>query len=467
LIRGIRTLEKCEDVDVIIIGRGGGSLEELQAFNDEGVARAIFACKKPVVSAVGHETDFTIADFVADVRAATPSNAAELAVPELAALHAAQRGHVLHVPAMQRAELQLIEGVKLRPLQHLSQIVAEPAQQVLLLDEPDAGSGSAVEAASTPVPDLADVRGQHQACGALVIAAAGGHSLLLCGPPGSGKGMLARRLPGLLPPLSSAEALEVAAIAAVARKSSSPQSRRLPLERPFRCPHHTASAAAIIGGGRLAQPGEVSLAHRGVLFLDELPEFDRRVLESLREPLESGTVSIARTQQRAEFPAAFQLVAAMNPCPCGNAGRQRPACRCHPEQVRRYRARLSGPLLDRIDLQLDVPPVEASALLEDAPTARPRLRTVEARRLVTAARERQMQRQGCLNTQLDAEQTSRHCRVNRAGLALLSRAAAARGSSARSQHRVLRVARTIADLSGCEVVGEAQIAEALALRRGE
>jgi magnesium chelatase family protein len=271
--------------------------------------------------------------------------------------------------------------------------------------------------------------------------------------------MLARRLPGLLPPLSRAEALEVAAIAAVAQ-----QPVAMPLARPFRNPHHTASAHAIVGGGPLARPGEVSLAHRGVLFLDELPEFDRRVLESLREPLESGVISISRAQQRAEFPAAFQLVAAMNPCPCGNAGRKLPPCRCQPGQVERYRARLSGPLLDRIDLRIGLPAVDAAELLEPKLASQQGLCTAQAARLVRAARERQLQRQGCLNAQLGPEDTAHHCRADRSGMALLRRAAGQRGSSARSQHRVMRVARSIADLSGRDSPGEAEIGEALAMR---
>ncbi len=383
----------------------------------------------------------------------------------LAALHATQAGHVLHVPAMQAAELRLVEGARLRVLRHLAELAGEKESGLDREDEVAdwlAGAGATdlatARSDATSPPDLADVRGQHQGCRALVIAAAGGHSLLFCGPPGSGKGMLARRLPGLLPPLTRAEALEVAAIAAVAQQPFGPSG-----VRPFRSPHHTASAHAIVGGGPLARPGEVSLAHRGVLFLDELPEFDRRVLEALREPLESGHVSISRAQQRAQFPAVFQLVAAMNPCPCGNAGRVAPRCRCRPGQVERYRARLSGPLLDRIDLQLALPPVEAADLLPLVDSPRTGRDTQSAGQQVRAARERQLDRQGCLNAQLGAEETTRLCRTNREGLSLLRRAATQRCLSARAQHRVLRVARSIADLEGCET-GEAQIAEALAMR---
>jgi magnesium chelatase family protein len=293
----------------------------------------------------------------------------------------------------------------------------------------------------------------------------------MLGPPGSGKSMLAQRLPGLLPPLSASEALEVAAIAAVAQLEpgthfggaggSAPGAAR-----PFRAPHHTASAHAIVGGGVTVRPGEVSLAHHGVLFLDELPEFDRRVLEALREPLESGVISVVRANQRAEFPAAFQLVAAMNPCPCGRAGQVKPRCRCDPKQVDRYRRRISGPLLDRIDLQLVLPPVDPEALVEPAATAgiRAALTTAQAASAVCRARQRQLARQGVTNTRLGPDATMRHCAADREGMALLRRAAETRGYSARSQHRMLRVARSIADLDDRDLVSAADVAEALAMR---
>jgi magnesium chelatase family protein len=326
-----------------------------------------------------------------------------------------------------------------------------------------------------PVHELADVRGQHQAKRALLIAAAGAHSLLMLGPPGSGKTMLAQRLPGLLPPLSADEALEVAAIAAVAQgiPGSAPAATRWTSTPPFRAPHHTASAHAIVGGGSTVQPGEVSLAHHGVLFLDELPEFDRRVLESLREPLESGRVNVVRASQRAEFPASFLLVAAMNPCPCGRHGLGAPPCRCNPAQVERYRARISGPLLDRIDLQLRLAQVDAQTLVADAPrpdegsATAAGLTTAQACALVSRVRERQMLRQGCLNGRLSPAGTLQHCRADPAGLALLAKAVSQRGTSARGQHRVLRVARTIADLAGREAMHPSDIAEALSLRMEE
>jgi magnesium chelatase family protein len=285
----------------------------------------------------------------------------------------------------------------------------------------------------------------------------------MLGPPGSGKTMLAQRLPGLLPPLTAAEALEVAAIAAVAQIESGVGHK---VQRPFRAPHHTASAHAIVGGGITVRPGEVSLAHHGVLFLDELPEFDRRVLEALREPLESGVISVVRANQRAEFPASFQLVAAMNPCPCGRLGQVAPRCRCEPKQIDRYRNRISGPLLDRIDLQVVLPPVDAEALVEPASTAalRDSLTTAQAAAAVCSARARQFIRQGMGNHRLGPEETLRHCSADREGMTLLRRAAQSLGYSARSQHRLLRVARTIADLDDREQVGAADVAEALAMR---
>ncbi len=375
----------------------------------------------------------------------------------LAALHAARAGHALRVPRANVAELRMVDGCQVRGIAHLRGIADESGQQ------------PAACTAAEPAPvfaarlDLSDVRGQWQAKRALLIAAAGAHGLLMCGPPGSGKSMLAQRLPGLLPPLSRDEALEVAAIAAVARL---PAAGSAAGARPFRAPHHTASAHAIVGGGEAVRPGEVSLAHHGVLFLDELPEFDRRVLEALREPLESGTISVVRANQRAEYPAQFQLVAAMNPCPCGRAGQVTPRCRCEPKRIERYRARISGPLLDRIDLQVSLPAVDAATLTDTASICSPDQprNTADALALVCAARERQRLRQGCCNSRLGPEQTLRHCATDAAGMQLLRRAARQQGHSARSQHRLLRVARSIADLAQRDAVIEEDVAEALALR---
>ncbi len=311
--------------------------------------------------------------------------------------------------------------------------------------------------AAPPLPDLREVKGQWAAKRALEVAAGGEHSLLMMGPPGTGKSMLAQRFAGLLPALSDEEALESAAVLSL---TGAFRVERWG-ERVLRAPHHTASSVALVGGGSPPRPGEISLAHQGVLFLDELPEFARSALEALREPMESGRITISRAARQAEFPARFQLVAAMNPCPCGHLGSPLRACRCTPDTVARYQARISGPLLDRIDIQVEVPAVAQQALADAAdgePSAVVALRVI-------AARQRAIERQGCSNARLAGDALDRHAALDRAASALLRTASARLGWSARGFHRVQRVARSISDLAGSPAIQVAHLAEAIQYRR--
>ena len=377
-----------------------------------------------------------------------------------AAAHAQRHGHELIVPRANAAEASAAAPARARSAGHLLEVCAHlrgTAPLPLCREGRSVVNAWGRSRANTRL-DLADVRGQTLAKRALVIAAAGGHSLVMIGPPGSGKSMLAQRLPDLLPALAPEEALEVAAIAAVSAAGFDPA--RLG-ERPFRAPHHTASAAALVGGSARARPGEVSLAHHGVLFLDELPEFAREVLEALREPLETGVVSVARAALQVEYPAAFQLIAAMNPCPCGRMGEPAGDCRCTSAQVQRYRGRISAPLLDRLDLHVNMPrvaPAEFDARRAGVPSSD------TAAAAVAAARALQRARQGGCNARLTDAEVLRWCAPDAAGRRLLESAVERFALSARARARVLKVARTIADLERTPGIGAQQVGEAVMLR---
>jgi len=370
-----------------------------------------------------------------------------------AACACAEAGQRLVVPEGNGPEAALASEADSRVAAHLLEVASALADQTPLRKTEPAPHHFPDAAA-----DLAEVRGQHQARRALEVAAAGGHSLLFVGPPGTGKSMLASRLPGILPEMNDSEALEAAAVASVSGEGLNPARWR---QRPYRCPHHTASAVALVGGGSQPKPGEVSLSHRGVLFLDELPEFSRHVLEVLREPLESGEIHISRAARRATFPARFQLVAAMNPCPCGYLGDPLRACRCTEEQVQRYRQRISGPLLDRIDIQLSVPRPSREQLRPDAP---PGESSDEVRQRVIEAREIQAQRQSQLNAQLGSQEISRFCVPAAMAQQLIEQAMERFGLSGRAYHRILRLARTLADLEGVEEIQANHAAEAIQFR---
>ena len=371
----------------------------------------------------------------------------------IAALHASEAEAGLICPADQGSEAKWASGVPVLAPRDLTSLLAHlKGSQVL----PEPVRGDVAEA--PPVKDLKQVKGQETAKRALEIAAAGGHNLLMVGPPGSGKSLLASCLPGILPELTPAEALEVSMVQSVAGMLD---AGRISRARPFRAPHHSASMAALTGGGLKVRPGEVSLAHLGVLFLDELPEFQRSVLDSLRQPLETGSVDVARANAHVSFPAQVQLVAAMNPCRCGHAGEPGHTCARGPRCASEYQARLSGPLLDRIDLHVEVAAVSAMDLALPPPAEG----SADVARRVAAARSVQAERGVRSNAQLDGDKLEKHAAPDEAGRTLLMQAAEKMRLSARGYTRMLRVARTIADLAGAQQVGRVHIAEALSYRQ--
>jgi magnesium chelatase family protein len=396
-------------------------------------------------------------EFIGELALSGETRPVDAVLP--AALGCVSHNKQLIIASDNAPEAGLVNGLSILPAKHLLEVSAHLHQRQLLQPwtKQTIADVDNHPLNSKPDKELSEVIGQHQAKRALEISATGGHNLLFYGPPGTGKTMLASRLPGILPELTNQQALEVAAIYSVAGKGLRPQI----WSRPFRAPHHTVSAAALVGGGSTPRPGEISLAHQGVLFLDELPEFSRRVLEVLREPMESGEIMISRVAAQSRYPASFQLIAAMNPCPCGYLGSER--CSCSLDQINRYRNKISGPLLDRIDLQVQVSKMENQQLLNQSTESRGESNQ-QIKQRITAARKRQIKRQGKINNQLSSLELKNICPLNSEQQNLMDSAINRFALSTRGFYRVLRVARSIADLESRETVATEDYQEALSYR---